>query len=51
MFDRKKYEEAIFGDVRKKKVRKETVDKFKKSKEHAENLLNGITATPKSESN
>lgn len=47
MFDRSKYEEAMLGDlVKKKKVRAETVEKFRKSKEHAENVLNGIAASP-----
>lgn len=48
MFDRSKYEEAMLGDLQKKpKVNAETVEKFRKSKEHAENVLNGITASPK----
>lgn len=46
MFDRKKYEDAMLSGFEKKgKVSDETVANFKRSKEHAENLLNGISVS------
>lgn len=48
MFDRKKHEDAMLGGFQKKgRVSEETIDNFKRSKEHAENLLNGISVSPK----
>jgi len=46
LFDRKETERQILGDldiVKKEPVNSETVEKFRLSKEYAENILNGIT--------
>lgn len=45
LFDREKIERQVDSGTGRRRVKEETIDKFKASKEHAEALLNGISVS------